>query len=309
MPSRSVPRLEARQILALIALVKTRGEISVTDAAASLGVSEAHLSALVEKSYDVAVSPHYCDTLGIVKSEDGYLSIDNDLGIGIILRPTQEEASSLLAALQLLQMTHPHEREIVEGITAKIRALGTLPRQVDIEFEREDDVSAILGTLREAIEAKVSVTIVYATPNKEPAARDIDPYVITFANSVARVIAWCHSSEAQRTFRVDRIRSITLHRERPRVEREITRPEDARVVAHVGIDPAYGYLAENDYVASATPREDGILDLELLAFSEDQACDLVAAIGPAVREVGPPALAASVRARAARALATQGRVE
>lgn len=86
--------------------------------------------------------------------------------------------------------------------------LGVTPGEaVDIEVGGvETDTLALLRTATEELE---SLTIDYYSYGRdERSERIVDPLDVTFTNGQWYLSAWCHRSEAERFFRVDRVRRV-----------------------------------------------------------------------------------------------------
>jgi predicted DNA-binding transcriptional regulator YafY len=60
--------------------------------------------------------------------------------------------------------------------------------------------------LTTALSERCAITIVYEHEWQRPAPRTITPRLVLAVNGVAYVVAHCHLSDAERTFRLDRIR-------------------------------------------------------------------------------------------------------
>jgi DNA polymerase-3 subunit epsilon len=67
-----------------------------------------------------------------------------------------------------------------------------------------------LEALTTALSERCAITIVYAHRWQRPQPRMITPHLVLEVHGVAYVIAHCHLSDAERTFRLDRIRACWL---------------------------------------------------------------------------------------------------
>lgn len=74
---------------------------------------------------------------------------------------------------------------------------------------RAPSVIPILRDLEQAIRDGRTVHIVYRKANAErPDEREVDPYGLAYDRNEWYVVAYCHRSQAERTFRVDRIERL-----------------------------------------------------------------------------------------------------
>jgi predicted DNA-binding transcriptional regulator YafY len=62
-----------------------------------------------------------------------------------------------------------------------------------------------------ALSKRCTITIVYEHGWRRPTPRIITPLLVLKVHGVAYVIAHCHRSDAERTFRLDRIRACWLY--------------------------------------------------------------------------------------------------
>lgn len=113
-------------------------------------------------------------------------------------------------------------RKIEAGLNEEqIRELQQLSAGLDvISPARPPSVMPMLKELEQAVKEGTTLRIAYRKANEEEASeREIDPYGLAYDRSVWYVIAHCRKSDAPRTFRVDRIESVT------RTDRHFQKPE------------------------------------------------------------------------------------
>jgi predicted DNA-binding transcriptional regulator YafY len=72
------------------------------------------------------------------------------------------------------------------------------------------DPPAGFEALTMAMSERRAITIVYDHRSHRPKPRKITPHLVLEVHGVAYVIAHCHLSDAERTFRLDRIRESWL---------------------------------------------------------------------------------------------------
>ncbi len=128
--------------------------------------------------------------------------------------------------------------------------------------------------------------------------RVIDPWRVFHAFGAWYVAAWCHRAQAERLFRVDRVRAVRATGERfdpaSRADddaRDLVyrpRPEDPRVTLRLAA--AAEWVIESHPHESATRAKDGTWEV-VLAISEPAWLErLLVALGPDATVVAPPEL-------------------
>lgn len=202
--------------LALVPYVLDKGEVSVAEAARQFSRSED----------DIVAAVHLIACAGIPGENLAYSHLDlfdidwdlfeeqrvitfwNTVAIDHAPRFTAREASALIAGLQYLA-AHPaySGRGDIDEVLAKIRR-GSSHGYSDRIAIAQPVAEGHLQILNNAIDTKVSVSIVYHNKAGETGTRIIDPLVLESRDAAWYVRAWCHHRQALRTFRVDHMESV-----------------------------------------------------------------------------------------------------
>jgi proteasome accessory factor C len=127
------------------------------------------------------------------------------------LRLTAEQTFALLTSAKAL-LSVPgadHSSALARGLDKVLRTLGEgSETAVDIGIDTAPD--AITEQLRSAIERRETVEITYYSYGRDnTGSRRIDPWAIHSEGGLWYLQGWCHASNAERVFRIDRIREAT----------------------------------------------------------------------------------------------------
>jgi proteasome accessory factor C len=150
-----------------------------------------------------------------------------------------------------------------------------------------------LAAVRDAAARGERVEIDYWSAGRDDlTTRRIDPALAFFAMGEWYVSAYCHRANAERMFRIDRIRALRATGEQfemaPTDEiAEVFTPaaDDPRVTLEV--DPSAAWVADAYPAESVTTRPDGTLEVEL-AISEPAWLErLLVRLGPEARVLRP----------------------
>lgn len=130
------------------------------------------------------------------------------------------EVSALFHATKFAENSgYPHTDLLDQALRKLQRTLG--PDQIAqlekhvmgfevVPYLRGGTVEPWLGILEESVAQSQTVDIFYHKLNAEsPGWRRVDPYGLAFSAGVWYLAAFCHSRQALRTFRVDRIEKLT----------------------------------------------------------------------------------------------------
>jgi proteasome accessory factor C len=199
--------------LSLIPFVMDRGEVSIADAAEVFGRSPQDIRKAVEL---IACSGIPGDSRAYLHADlfdiDWDLFLEEEIirfehTIIIDSQPgfSAREMSALIAGLQYLAQ-HPAwaNRPDIH------RLLGKLSGTTDHLVVKSQPQPATLEKLQDAIARGVRVTMLYVNKAGERDERLIDPLAIESRDDVWFFRGWCHSRQALRTFRVDRIEAVEL---------------------------------------------------------------------------------------------------
>jgi proteasome accessory factor C len=175
-----------------------------------------------------------------------------------------------------------------------------------VEVDLGEAAGDALAVLQQAAAEGHSVEIDYYSYGRDAQeVRRVDPWRVQASQGQWYLEAWCHRSEAERVFRVDRIRSVTLLGEtfeRPvgSSPLEVFRPtaDDPRVV--LDLAPNAAWVVGQYPVETVEERPDGRLRVTLAIAARPWLERLLLRLGPDATVVDAPAGLAGAGADAAR---------
>jgi proteasome accessory factor C len=241
----------------------------------------------------IRMADHFSRPVRLTRSEALALYLR---GKALAGAPGLEEASALTSALA----------KIEAGLGSE--ALGELAGRVEVGAG--GTAAADLDAIRTAVERRERVEIEYYSAGRdELSSRRIDPEHVFSAMGNWYVVAWDALSEAERLFRVDRIRSVgrTGEQFEPRglagQGRPLyTRSERDRPV-RIRLGPGARWVAEYYEIESKRELDDGTLEVVLPTKELAWVAKLTLRLGGEARVVEPPELLDLVRRVAAQTLA------
>jgi proteasome accessory factor C len=303
--SRPLAEHELSRILALVPWIVAHPGRSKSEVAQRFGISVEELESDLDLVLMIGVPPY---------SPAEYIDVDADGDTVTIrladyfrrpLRLDPTEGLALLAAGRAL-LAVPGSDPVGPLATAleKLEAALELP-----DLVVSIDAPEYLDAVRNAAEHDERLEIDYWSAGRdELTSRRIDPMTVFFALGEWYVDAWCHRADAERLFRVDRIRAVRPTGERfesaaPALEPgAVYRPraEDPRVTLSL---PGTAQWVVESYPAELVEEtDDGRLRVRLAVSEAAWLARLVLQAGPDARIVDPPELQ-TVAADAARRIA------
>lgn len=210
MARQSAPIQEVSRLLDLVPFLSSHSYISLKELAAEFGVDERSMANELTALSMCGLPGYTPYELIEIFFDSGFVTINNHEALDIPRALTQLEVATLLIGLEILRDGATPEDA---GITSKIDELISQMRALIGESVLvEDDVQYSHRNLIEnAIAHRQSLEIEYLSPVRdEVSRRKISPLSIETDRGSTYLISYCHSNASVRSFRLDRIRSISV---------------------------------------------------------------------------------------------------
>jgi proteasome accessory factor C len=300
------------RLLALVPYLQARPGISVADAAADFGVTDAQLRRDLTLLWMCGLPGHGPGDLIDLSFEGETVSVVFDAGMSRPLRLTAEEALALVVALRTLAETPGlADTDAVQRALAKVEAVAGGAVADDTVAVELDHTERLLPVLQRAVDDKKALRLRYYTASRdETTERTIDPVRVFEADSQSYVEAWCRRVEGMRVFRVDRIENVVQLGEPSSVPADVQlrdlsegvfQPAAEHLLVGLRLGRAYAWVA--DYYSTEDVTEEGDqLRVSLRVADPGWVRALVLGSAGQVEVLSPDWLAEGVRAEAARAL-------
>lgn len=314
---------QVARLLTLVPLLHAHGAMPLGAAAEALGVSPAQVLSDLKILFMVGLPGGYPEDLidvdlGALEGPGGpnaagMIRVSNADYLARPLRLTATEASAIIVALRAMRRgTGDETREIVDRVLAKLEAAASVgPAVSRIDPGEDDDIDretlALSARLQDAADRRVQVRLTYYVPARdEESERVVDPRGVVTSGGSAYLDAWCHSAEAPRLFRLDRIADtqvldtpIETPAEAPRDLGDgiFTRSGDTEPVT-VRLAPAARWVVEYYPVEDVHPQPDGSMEVDLLVADQRWLTKLLMRLAPNASVVTPTTYAAAFTANA-----------
>lgn len=322
-PAPSGAKDQVGRLLTLVPFLHARGQVRLDDAAAALGVPAEQLVKDLKVLLMCGLPGGYPDDLIDVDLDalegpeaDGVIRVSNAEYLARPLRLSPTEATAIIVALRALRNGARDEtREVVDRALAKLEAAaaeGSAAAQIDPGDEPvAPDDSRLRRTLEDAVARGRQLRLTYFVPSRdEESERTVDPRGIVTAHGFAYLDAWCHSAEAPRLFRLDRIHEaevldspVETPAEAPRDLGDglFARSSDTTPVT-LRLAPPARWVVEYYPVEAVRPQPDGGLEVDLQIADERWLQRLLLRLAPYASVVSPPGYAQTFTAAAQEAL-------
>ncbi len=315
-PAPQGARDQVSRLLTLVPLLHVHGQMRLGEAAATLGVSPDQLLRDLKVLFLVGLPGGYPDDLidvdlDALQSEegdpvaDGMIRISNADYLARPLRLTVTEASAMIVALRALRdTTEPATREVVDRALGKLEAAASAgPESTRIDpgtTSADVDQIVLADRLRSAAQQQRQVRLAYYVPSRdERSDRVVDPRGVVTAGGLAYLDAWCHSAEAPRLFRLDRIHEAQVLASRISTEaappRDLAaglfdRSEDLERVTLRLAAPAR-WVTEYYPVEAVRTRRGGVVEVDLLVADRRWLLRLLLRLAPHAQVLAPSEVA------------------
>jgi proteasome accessory factor C len=317
---------QVARLLTLVPMLHVHGQMRLGDAARALGVSADQLLSDLKVLFLVGLPGGYPDDLIDVDLDalegpegpidDGMIRVSNADYLARPLRLNPTEASAVIVAMRAMRNGAGTEtRPIVDRALAKLEAAaaaGPAPSTMDPGPDGIDpDALALEERLRRASEQQRQVRLTYYVPARdEESDRVVDPRGVVSSGGLTYLDAWCHSAEAPRLFRLDRIAAaevletpIVTPPAAPRdlAEGIFTRSDDTTLVTLL-LSPAARWVVEYYPVEAVRPKRGGAVEVDLLVADRRWLGRLLLRLAPHAKVLEPQEYAAEFTAAAQAAL-------
>jgi proteasome accessory factor C len=279
------------RLLRLVPYLHGREQVRLEDAAGALGVSPDQLDKDLRVLFLCGLPGGYPDDLIDVDLEalegEGMIRVTNADYLARPLRLTPTEASAIIVALRVLRAGAGDDtREVVDRALAKLEAAaaGVAPPV------------ALRAELERAVAARRQVRLTYYVPARdEESERVVDPHAVVAYHGVDYLDAWCHSAEAPRLFRLDRV-----HEARVLDSAIVTDPSETRDLSEgvfasgdeatpvtLALQREARWVEEYYAVQAVRPGLDGTSEVDLLVGDERWLERLLLRLAPYATVVSP----------------------
>jgi proteasome accessory factor C len=303
---------QVARLLTLVPLLHAHGEMPLGAAAEALDVTPAQVLSDLKVLFMVGLPGGYPEDLIDVDLDAlegpggpnaaGMIRVSNADYLARPLRLSPTEATAMIVALRAMRDGAADDtREIVDRVLAKLEAAaaeGPAAARIDPGVDtREPRLTALADRLRDAAERHVQVRLTYYVPSRdEESERLVDPRGVVSAQGMTYLDAWCHSAEAPRLFRIDRIASaevtdqpIETPVEAPRDLSEgiFAQSEDTSLVT-LRLAPPARWVVEYYPVEAVRTGNDGTLEVDLLVADDRWLLRLLLRLAPHASVLSPP---------------------
>ncbi|HLF42642.1 MAG TPA: WYL domain-containing protein [Acidimicrobiia bacterium] len=244
---RTVSRLA--RILALVPYVLSRDSVDVEEILDRFGYTEADLSKDLNTLFVCGLPGYGPGDLMEAYIDENEVIIDAADYFARAPRLTSTEALGLLAA-GLAIIGSGQANPTLAGAVAKLTKVVIPEAEAAISVEVAGELETV-GLLRQAAREQTAVRITYRSLSREEeTVREIEPWSVFATLGNWYVQAYCHLVEAERVFRVDRIRSMEAtdsHFERPEGVPEpgvSYSPSDDDIVCRLGLSPSARWVLD-----------------------------------------------------------------
>lgn len=303
-------RDQVARLLTLVPYLHSRDAVRVEEAAEALGVSPEQLVGDLKVLLMCGLPGGYPDDLIDVDLDalegpagDGVIRVSNAEYLARPLRLTPTEATAVVVALRALRDGAGEEtRAIVDRTLAKLDAALGEGRAADYIDPGAADLAAaaaeraLADRLDRAAADGVVVRFSYFAPARdEVSARTVDPRGVVAAAGHRYLDAWCHTAEAPRLFRLDRMREAVVTEEPVRSDPEPPRDladglfataRDTTLVT-LALQPAARWVVEYYPVEATRERADGVLEVDLRVADAAWLTRLLLRLAPSARVIAP----------------------
>ncbi|MGI8427558.1 MAG: helix-turn-helix transcriptional regulator [Actinomycetota bacterium] len=304
-----VTTTEARfaRLLIMVPFVLRNSGISVDEVCGRFGLTQKELIADLNLLFMCGLPGYGPGDLIEAYIDSGQVWIKTAEYFSRPLRLTPAEGLLLYAGARALAAAGGEPNPAILRATERLKdALGSEAlERVAVGVAASDELTEI----RRAIESGLRVHLRYQSHSKEEITeRDVDPWALFFAAGRWYLLGWCNKVEAERIFRLDRVRRLQTLDERAIIPADVDLSKYEQIYVQsagalpvtIDLRPEAAWVTEYYPTISVTPRKGGWTRVQLTAGGTIWLERLLVRLGKYARVIEPKSLAEAVRQSACR---------
>jgi predicted DNA-binding transcriptional regulator YafY len=303
----------ASRLITLIMLLQKQPNQKAAVLAGELGVSVRTLHRYFSALDDMGI-PIYAE-----RGPNGGFSLVRGYKMPPLVFTPEEAAAVSLGAGLVEDLWGDLYREAARSALAKLEAMLPEQQRAEVSWARQalvttglvnsglEALAAILESLRGAIRKTQRVQMLYQSAAwPAPETRQLDPYALAFRWGWWYVVGYCHTRQALRIFRLDRIRELVVLPQTfqppagfdARGFMESSTGSQPQVQARLKFPRKFAQAARLNHLfwSESEQQSDGSLLVSFPAPNLDWAASTILAYGPTVEVLDPPELRQLVHA-------------
>lgn len=208
MASQSAPIQEVARLLDLVPFLSTHSHISLKELANEFGITEKAMANELTALSMCGLPGYTPYELIEIFFESGFVTINNHDALDIPRALTQLEVASLLIGLEILRDAAIDETSgILEEIDSLIEQMKSLLGGLIAVLD--NPLTSFQAVIEGAIAQRKTLSLEYRSPAKdEVSTRNVDPLSLRSERNHLYLVAFCHSANAVREFRLDRVHDV-----------------------------------------------------------------------------------------------------
>jgi proteasome accessory factor C len=304
------------RVLGLVPYISRRPGVKLADLATEFDVTTDQIRADLDLLMVCGLPGYYPDDLidVVLDEEGGTVSIAFDAGIERPVRLTSDEAVALTVALRAFaDLPGLVDADAVYSALAKLEQAGA--ETAGAVRVAAADAAPALGAVRQAVDESRQLWMRYYTASRDALTeRIVDPIRLLVTDGHAYLEGYCHSADAIRHFRVDRIEEIEVLDEPAQgqlwvdsdIPEQMFHPDPQIPPVTLRLSPSARWVAEYYHAERIEDADDasenGSVRVSLRAGGDEWLVRLMLSLGGGALIEGRPDLALRVSERAAEAL-------
>jgi proteasome accessory factor C len=274
-------RDQVGRLLRLVPYLHGREQVPLEEAARVIGVAPEQLDADLRVLFMCGLPGGLPDDLIDVDLEalegEGVVRISNADYLARPLRLTPTEATAIIVALRAMRPGAAGDtRAVVDRALAKLEAAAAEGAPLVDPGEDAPRALALRATLEDAVRRRRQVRMTYYVPSRdEESERVVDPHAVVTHHGADYLDAWCHTAQAPRLFRLDRVHEATVLDSpvttEPRTPRDFSGgllDGDEATLVTLRLRPEARWMEEYYALEEVRPRPGGSAEVDLLVGDE-----------------------------------------
>lgn len=199
-------------LLILLPWLYAHSGVSVEEARAEFGRTEKEFYEDLTLLTLVGVGQYATEQFEI-DWHDGHIYVYDNLGLDRAFRFDSMETACLLVGLELIEQLADTQAGFTheDVVSLKAKLTEALPGRLPIHVLEDDSIDAVVELVGQAILEKRQVEFLYDNVSRDDrTVRVVSPMNVIAVGAEPRLNGWCHSSQAWRSFRLEKISDLSV---------------------------------------------------------------------------------------------------
>lgn len=282
--------MQIDQLFEFVYILIDKKQVTAREMARHFGVSSRTIYRWME-ALSISGVPLYS-----LKGRGGGIAISENFTLDKTVL-TEDERLAIVSSLKAMDTLSGKNTSAAQKLSRLVKTSDTDWLQVDFApwSPEGSEVRDLFSLIRDSILKKVQITFDYFSGDGRSENRTVAPWKLLFRGQSWYLQGWCYKRQAQRFFKLTRMRNLIITSKKAnQVRPDLTQPDQIpdysfpliEIRARVSKE-RLSYLMDSYICSSITPLENDFVELTFTAPDAPWLYEMLLGLGPQIKILGP----------------------